>query len=54
MDGASESDTYLLEARRVYASGLLAIALTKAEVCVEAVRSGIAVHMAQARRFHFL
>lgn len=32
----------------MYATGLFAIALTKTEVCVEAVRSGVAVHMAQA------
>jgi hypothetical protein len=50
MEETTEGEGRLLKARRVYATGLLAIALTKTEVCVEAVRSGFAVHMAQVRR----
>lgn len=48
--GASEhtdEESLLLEARRTYATGLLAIALTRTEVCDEAVRSGTVAQMVQ-------
>lgn len=39
--------TALLEARRVYATGLLAIGLAANEACAEAVRNGMAVELAK-------
>lgn len=42
-----EEESCLLETRRTYATGLLAIALTRTEVCDEAVRSGIVARMVQ-------
>jgi hypothetical protein len=39
----------LLEARRVYATGLLAIGLAANEACAEAVRNGMAVELAKVR-----
>ena len=41
--------TALLEARRVYATGLLAISLAANEACAEAVRNGMAVELAKVR-----
>ena len=37
----------LLEARRVYATGLLAIGLAANDACAEAVRNGMAVELAK-------
>ncbi|BDA44800.1 probable DDB1- and CUL4-associated factor 1 at C-terminar half [Coccomyxa sp. Obi] len=42
-----DEESCLLEARRTYATGLLAIALTRTEVCDEAVRSGTVARMVQ-------
>ena len=41
--------TALLEARRVYATGLLAIGLAANEACAEAVRNGMAVELAKVK-----
>ena len=40
----------LLEARRVYATGLLAIGLAASDACAEAVRNGMAVELAKVWR----
>jgi hypothetical protein len=46
-----DEESRLLEARRTYATGLLAIALTRTEVCDEAVRSGTVAQMVQVSLF---